>query len=105
MKYYDEILKEVKAFTEANLGKKFVIKRGVSEEETATVAVAGYTTQDGLGWPSVIVELPDTLPMGIRGWNPEDKHGIYDRILLEDDPAKSYWYVDIEDLEDLEDAK
>lgn len=103
MKYYDEILKEVKAFTEANLGKKFVIKGGVSEEETATVA--GYTTQDGLGYPSVIMELPDTLPMGNRGWSPEDKPCLYDRILLETDPTKSYWYVCIESLEDLEDVE
>ena len=98
MKYYDEILKEVKAFTEANLGKKFVIRIGVFEEETATVA--GYTTQDGLGYPSVIMELPDTLPMGNRGWSPEDEPCLYDRILLETDRAKSYWYVYIEDLED-----
>lgn len=98
MKYYDEILKDVKAFTEVNLGKNFVIKRGVFGKETATVA--GYTTQDGLGYPSVIMELPDTLPMGNRGWSPEDEPCLYDRILLETDPTKSYWYVYIEDLED-----
>lgn len=106
MKYYDEILKGVKAFTEANLGKNFVIKRGVFEGETVTVA--GYTEQDGLGTPSIIVELPDTLPMNDRGWNPEDGLCLYDRMLLETDPALSYWYVyieDLEDLEDLEDAK
>lgn len=98
MKYYVELLREVQDFVDANLAKKFVIKSGGFEGETVTIA--GYTKQDGLGTPSIIVELPDTLPMNIRGWNPEDKHGIYDRILLEDDPAKSYWYVDIEDLED-----
>ena len=103
MKYYDEILKEVKAFTEANLGKNFVIKRGVFEEETATVA--GYNTRGGLGCPSVIMELPDTLPMNSRGWNPEDGLCLYDRMLLETDPTKSYWYVYIEDLEDLEDVE
>lgn len=100
MRYYSELLKEVQDFVDTNLAKKFVIKRGVFEGETATVA--GYTTQDGMGVPSIIVELPDTLPMNNRGWSPEDKQGLYDRILLEDDPAKSYWYVDIEDLEDVE---
>ena len=100
MKYYDEILKDVKSFTEANLGKNFVIKRGVFEGETATVA--GYTDQDGLGRPFIIVELPDTLPRGNRGWSPEDEPCLYNRILLEIDPAKSYWHVYIEDLEDAE---
>lgn len=98
MKNYDEVLEKVKAFTEANLGKKFVIKRGVFEEETATVA--GYNTRGGLGCPSVIMELPDTLPMGNRGWSPEDGFCLYDRMLLDTDPTKSYWYVYIEDLED-----
>ena len=103
MKTYDEVLKEVKALTEANLGKKFVITKGRFEGETATVA--GYTTQNGLGYPFFIMELPDTLPMGNGGWSPEDKPCLYDRILLETDPTKSYWYVYIEDLEDLEDAE
>lgn len=100
MKYYDEILIKVKAFTDANLAKKFVIKRGCFEGETVTVA--GYTTQDGMGVPSIIVELPDTLPMNNRGWSPEDKQGLYDHILLDADPTQSYWYVDIKDLEDVE---
>nr|DAH34983.1 MAG TPA: hypothetical protein [Caudoviricetes sp.] len=99
MKTYTELLREVKDFADENLGKKFVIKReGAFEKETATVA--GYATQDGLGYPSVIMELPDTLPMGNRGWSPEDEPCLYDRILLETDPTKSYWYVYIEDLED-----
>lgn len=68
--------------------------------EGETVTVAGYTKQDGLGRPSVIVELPDTLPMGNRGWSPEDGHRLDDRMLLYADPTKSYWYVDIEDLEE-----
>ena len=100
MKYYDEILKEVVDFAYIFQGKKFVIKRGVFEEETVTVA--GYTTQDGMGVPSIIVELPDTLPMNSRGWSPEDKQGLYDHILLDADPTQSYWYVDIKDLEDVE---
>ncbi len=98
MKTYNELLGEVRDFTVENLGKNFVIKRGCFEGETVTVA--GYTEQDGLGRPSVIVELPDTLPMNNRGWNPEDKHGLYDRIILYADPTQSYWYVDIEDLEE-----
>lgn len=98
MKTYNELLGEVRDFTVENLGKKFVIKKGVFKEETVTVA--GYTEQDGLGVPSVIVELPDTLPMNNRGWNPEDGLCLYDRMLLETDPAKSYWYVYIEDLEE-----
>lgn len=98
MKYYSDLLEEVQDFAHGNLGEKFVIKRGCFEGETVTVA--GYTEQNGLGRPSVIVELPDTLPMGDRGWNPEDKHGLYDRIILGADPTQSYWYVDIEDLEE-----
>lgn len=100
MKYYSELLKDVQNFVDTNLAKKFVIKRGCFEDETVTVA--GYTEQDGLGRPSVIVELPDTLPMNNRGWNPEDGLCLYDRILLETDPTKSYWYVYIEELEDVE---
>lgn len=100
MKYYSELLKDVQNFVDTNLAKKFVIKRGCFECETVTVA--GYTEQDGLERPSVIVELPDTLPMNNRGWNPEDGLCLYDRMLLETDPAKSYWYVYIEDLEDVE---
>lgn len=98
MKTYAELLREVEDFADENLGKKFVIKSGVFKEETATVA--GYATQDGLGYPSVIMELPDTLPMGNRGWSPEDEPCLYDRIILETDPTKSYWYIYIEDLED-----
>jgi hypothetical protein len=98
MKYYSDLLREVQDFAHGNLGKKFVIKRGCFEGETVTVA--GYTEQNGLGRPSVIVELPDTLPMNNRGWNPEDKQGLYDRIILDADPMQSYWYVDIEDLEE-----
>lgn len=101
MKYYSELLKDVQDFVDTNLAKKFVIKRGCFEGETVTIA--GYTKQDGLGNPSIIVELPDTLPMNNRGWNPEDKHGLYglyDRIILDADPMQSYWYVDIEDLEE-----
>ena len=101
MKCYSELLKDVQNFVYTNLAKKFVIKReGAFEKETATVA--GYATQDGLGYPSVIMELPDTLPTGNRGWSPEDEPCLYDRILLETDPTKSYWYVYIEDLEDVE---
>lgn len=98
MKYYSELLKDVQDFVDTNLAKKFVIKRGCFEGETVTIA--GYTKQDGLGNPSIIVELPDTLPMNNRGWNPEDGLCLYDRMLLETDPAKSYWYVYIEDLEE-----
>lgn len=100
MKYYGELLRDVQDFVDTNLAKKFVIKRGVFEEETVTIA--GYTTQDGMGVPSIIVELPDTLPMNNRGWSPEDKQGLYDHILLDADPTQSYWYVDIKDLEDVE---
>lgn len=100
MKTYNELLGEVRDFTVENLGKNFVIRRGCFEGETVTVA--GYTEKDGLGRSSVIVELPDTLPMNNRGWNPEDGLCLYDRMLLETDPAKSYWYVYIEDLEDVE---
>ena len=98
MKYYGELLRDVQDFVDTNLAKKFVIKRGCFEGETVTIA--GYTKQDGMGVPSIIVELPDTLPMGNRGWSPEDEPCLYDRILLETDPTKSYWYVYIEDLED-----
>lgn len=98
MKTYNELLGEVRDFTVENLAKKFVIKRGCFEGETVTIA--GYTKQDGLGTPSIIVELPDTLPLDNRGWNPEDKQGLYDRIILDADPMQSYWYVDIEDLEE-----
>lgn len=98
MKTYTELLREVKDFADENLGKKFVIKGGCFEGETVTVA--GYTEQNGLGRPSVIVELPDTLPMYNRGWNPEDGLCLYDWMLLETDPMQSYWYVDIEDLEE-----
>lgn len=98
MKTYNELLGEVRDFTVENLGKKFVIKGGCFEGETVTVA--GYTEQNGLGRPSVIVELPDTLPMYNRGWNPEDEPFLYDRILLETDPRQSYWYVGIEGLEE-----
>ena len=97
MKYYSELLKDVRDFVDRNLAKKFVIKRGCFEGETVTIA--GYTKQNGLT-PSIIVELPDTLPMDSRGWNPEDKQGLYDRIILDADPMQSYWYVDIEDLEE-----
>ena len=100
MKYYSELLKDVQDFVDTNLAKKFVIKRGCFEGKTVTVA--GYTEHDGLGRPFVIVELPDTLPMINRGWNPEDGLCLYDQMLLETDPAKSYWYVYIEDLEDVE---
>lgn len=100
MKYYSDLLEEVQDFAHGNLGEKFVITKGCFEGETVTVA--GYTEQNGLGRPSVIVELPDTLPMNNRGWNPEDGLCLYDRMLLETDPAKSYWYVYIEDLEDVE---
>lgn len=98
MKYYSELLKDVQNFVYTNLAKKFVIKRGCFEGETVTIA--GYTKQDWLGTPSIIVELPDTLPMNNHGWNPEDKQGLYDRMILDADPMKSYWYVDIEDLEE-----
>lgn len=98
MKYYSELLKEVQDFVDTNLAKKFVIKRGCFEGEMVTIA--GYTKQDGLGTPSIIVELPDTLPMNNRGWSPEDKQGLYDRIFLDADPTQSYWYVDVEDLEE-----
>lgn len=98
MKTYTELLRGVKDFADENLGKKFVITKGRFEGETVTVA--GYTEQDGLGRPSIIVELPDTLPMGNRGWSPEDGPRLDDRMLLDADPAKSYWYVDIEDLEE-----
>lgn len=98
MKYYSELLKDVQDFADTNLAKKFVIKKDMFEGETVTIA--GYTKQDGLGTPSIIVELPDTLPMNNRGWNPEDKQGLYDRMILDADPMKSYWYVDIEDLEE-----
>lgn len=100
MKYYDEVLKEVVDFAYIFQGKRLVIAKGCFEGET--VVIAGYTTQDGLGRPSIIVELPDTLPMNNRGWSPEDKQGLYDHILTETDPMISYWYVDIEDLEELE---
>lgn len=100
MKYYSELLITVRDFVTESLGKKFVITKGCYEGETVTIA--GYTKQDGLGRPSIIVELPDTLPMNSRGWNPEDKQGLYDRIFLDADPTQSYWYVDIEDLEDVE---
>lgn len=100
MKYYGELLRDVQDFVDANLAKKFVIKRGCFEGETVTIA--GYTKQDGLGAPSIIVELPDTLPMNNRGWSPEDKQGLYDNIILDADPLQSYWYVDIKDLEDVE---
>lgn len=100
MKYYSDLLKDVQDFVDTNLAKKFVITKGCFEGETVTVA--GYTKQDGLGTPSIIVELPDTLPMNNRGWSPEDKHGLYDNIILDTDPMQSYWYVDIEDLEDVE---
>lgn len=100
MKYYSKLLKDVQKFVDTNLAKKFVIKRGCFEGETVTVA--GYTEQNGLGRPSVIVELPDTLPMNNCGWNTEDGLCLYDRMLLETDPAISYWYVYIEDLEDVE---
>ena len=100
MKTSHELLRDVITFVDENLGKKFVVKGGCFEGETVTVA--GYTEQNGLGRPSVIVELPDTLPMNNRGWNPEDGLCLYDRMLLETDPAKSYWYVYIEDLEDVE---
>lgn len=98
MKTSHELLRDVITFVDENLGKKFVVKSGNFGGETVTVA--GYTTKDGWGGPSVIVELPDTLPTGYRGWNPEDKHGLYDRIILDADPTQSYWYVDIEDLEE-----
>lgn len=100
MKTYNELLGEVRDFTVENLGKNFVIKGGCFEGETVTVA--GYTEQNGLGRPSVIVELPDTLPMGNRGWSPEDGPRLDDRMLLDADPAKSYWYVSIDNLEDVE---
>lgn len=98
MKYYSDLLEEVQDFAHGNLGEKFVITKGRFEGETVTVA--GYTGQDGSGVPSIIVELPDTLPMGNRGWSPEDGPRLDDRMLLDADPAKSYWYVDIEDLEE-----
>lgn len=104
MKTYTELLRKVKDFADENLGKKFVIPRGHFEGETVTVAVAGYTEQDGLGLPSIIVELPNSFPRGDLGWSPEDKQGLYDRILLDADPTQSYWYVDVEDLEDLEEC-
>ena len=95
MKTYNELLGEVRDFTVENLGKNFVIKGGCFEGETVTVA--GYTEQNGLGRPSVIVELPDTLPMNNRGWNHEYKQDLYDRMILDADPMQSYWYVDIEE--------
>lgn len=101
MKYYGDVLSAVKGFVHDNLGKQFIIEKGAFEGETVTVTVtvAGYTEQDSLGVPSVIVELPDTLPMKNQGWSPEDKQGLYDRILLDAAPLTTYWYVDIEDLE------
>lgn len=98
MKYYSELLKDVQNFVDTNLAKKFVIKRGCFEGETVTIA--GYTERDGLGIPSVIVELPNISPMGDLGWGIESKHDLYDRIILDADPMKGYWYVDIEDLEE-----
>lgn len=98
MKYYSDLLEEVQDFAHGNLGEKFVITKGLLKGETVTIV--GYTGQDRLGVPSIIVELPDTLPMGNRGWSPEDGLCLYDRMLLDADPAKSYWYVDIEDLEE-----
>ena len=98
MKTYTELLRGVKDFSDENLGKKFVITKGRFEGETVTVA--GYTEQDSLGRPSIIVELPNIFPMGDLGWSPEDKQGLYDRIFLDADPTQSYWYVDIEDLEE-----
>lgn len=98
MKTSHELLRDVIAFVDENLGKKFVVKGGNFGGETVTVA--GYTAEDGWRGPSVVVELSDTLSICDRGWNPEDKHGLYDRIILDADPMQSYWYVDIEDLEE-----
>lgn len=98
MKTSHELLRDVIAFVDENLGKKFVVKGGNFDGETVTVA--GYTEKDGLGIPSVIVELPDTLPMNYRGWSPEGKQCLYDRIILDSDPTQSYWYVDVENLEE-----
>ena len=98
MKYYGGVLSAVKGFVHDNLGKRFVIEEGVFEGETVTIA--GYTKQDGLGVPSIIVELPDTFSMNNQGWSPEDKQGLYDRILLDADPLTTYWYVDINDLKE-----
>lgn len=98
MKYYSDLLEEVQDFAHGNLGEKFVITKGRLKGETVTIV--GYTGQDGLGVPSIIVELPDTLPMGNRGWSPEGGPRLDDRMLLDAVPAKSYWYVDIEDLEE-----
>lgn len=98
MKTTHELLREVIDFVDENLGKKFVVKKGTFEDETVTIA--GYTERDGLGIPSVIVELPNISPMGDLGWGIEGKHDLYDRIILDADPMKGYWYVDIEDLEE-----
>lgn len=98
MKTTHELLREVIDFVDENLGKKFVVKKGTFEGETVTVA--GYTEKNGLGGPSVIVELPNIFPMGDLGWSPEGKQSLYDRIILEADPMQSYWYVYIEDLEE-----
>lgn len=99
MKTDHELLREVVDFVDKNLGKKFVIKEGVFEGETVTVA--GYTTKDGCGDPSVIVELPETMTGYItEGWRIGDKHDLYDRIILDSDPMQSYWYVDVENLEE-----
>lgn len=98
MKYYSDLLEEVQDFAHGNLGEKFIITKGRHKGETVTIV--GYTGRDGSEVPSIIVELPDTLPMGNRGWSPEDGPCLDDRMLLDADPAKSYWYVDIGDLEE-----
>lgn len=100
MKHYIDLLEEVQDFAHGNLGEKFVITKGCHEGETVTIV--GYTGQDVSGVPSIIVELPDTLPMGNRGWSSEDGPRLDDRMLLDADPAKSYWYVSIDNLEDVE---
>lgn len=90
-------LAEVKAFVEANLGETFRIKKGLFEGEEATVA--GYTERDGLNMPSVIVEI-DYDPFH-EGWG-EYELTAKDHLILDVNHPTSLWYVDMDDIENLE---
>lgn len=96
VRYYT--LRKVKEFVDKNIGKKFVIKRGIFEYEMATVV--GYTTRDGFGEPSVIVELPENMTGPIsESWG-LDCTSPDDHFILDVAEDACFWYVYIEVLEE-----
>lgn len=86
-------LAEVKGFVNDCLGKRFILKAGMFEDEEVTVV--GYTDRDGLGNPAVIVELPETSLD--KGWGLSELD-LDDHVIADVAEDVQLWYADVENL-------